>query len=315
MSNVSNNPENREENSAVSSRATVSARELISVCRQIGGMMEAGVDILRVTRVLRAQTKNPRLLEWYDQFDHELTMGRGLPEALAQAPDLFSPFAVSLVRQGEERNDLSSAFLRVADFLAKEHENSDSHTTISARQVLAAPAAPSDSHGARADYSPNVATPHFVPANSPDRASENAPWWWRRASLLGAGVLGALAFSEALVAAGWLDERWGRVARNALGAGVLGAFAVAEKTAFKLPAPNAAYPNSTTVSEPDSPLASPEGAISEIEKAKPEISSPRNLSALPDNSPTPLQRVPSWDAEADTTRRVVRRPTDEEDFE
>src|SRR5687767_12779561 len=98
----------------------ITQRELISVCRQIGGMMEAGVDILRITRVLRSQTDNTRLLDLYDTIDHELTMGRGLADVLARASDVFSPFAISLVRQGEERNNLAGAFLRLADFLEKE---------------------------------------------------------------------------------------------------------------------------------------------------------------------------------------------------
>jgi hypothetical protein len=77
----------------------VERSELITVCRQMGGMMEAGVDILRITRVLRAQTNNPRLLQLYDQLDHDLTMGRSLADAMERAPDVFSLFIVSLVQQ------------------------------------------------------------------------------------------------------------------------------------------------------------------------------------------------------------------------
>lgn len=100
----------------------ISQRELITVCRQIGGMMEAGVDILRITRVLRAQTKNERLLEFYQTLDHDLRMGQSISEALGRAPDVFSPFAASLVRQGEARNDLAGAFLKIADFLQQEED-------------------------------------------------------------------------------------------------------------------------------------------------------------------------------------------------
>ena len=40
----------------------IEQRELITISRQIGSMMEAGVDILRITRVLRAQVDNPEVL-------------------------------------------------------------------------------------------------------------------------------------------------------------------------------------------------------------------------------------------------------------
>src|SRR4051812_8098916 len=98
----------------------IDRRELITVCRQIGGMMEAGIDILRITRVLRAQTENSRLLALYDTLDHDLRMGESVAEAMAHAEDVFTPFDVSLVRQGEARNDLAGAFLKLADYIQKE---------------------------------------------------------------------------------------------------------------------------------------------------------------------------------------------------
>ena len=290
MSNVSNNHDGEGD-------SPVGARELISVCRQIGGMMEAGVDILRVTRVLRAQTKNPRLLEWYDQFDHELTMGRGLPEALAQAPDLFSPFAVSLVRQGEERNDLAGAFLRVADFLAKEHESDARDAATNTPQVLAEQKT-SPSQRSRPENVTRSANLVHENASSP-----SAEWWWRRANLLGAGVLGAVAFSEALVAVGWLDARWGRVAKSALSAGVLGALAASKSAPPQL---------GQVLQIAAKPLDLPDEQMSE-----PAIASENSQWEMPEAEPepAPMQRAPSWAEEVDTTRRIVQPPHDEEDFD
>ncbi len=98
----------------------VERRELITICRQIGTMMEVGVDFLRLTRSLREQTDNPRLLELYDQLEHDMRMGENMADAIAKAPDVFSPFAVSLIRQGEARGDIEGAWHRLADFLKQE---------------------------------------------------------------------------------------------------------------------------------------------------------------------------------------------------
>jgi hypothetical protein len=126
----------------------VDRSELITVCRQIGGMMQAGVDILRITRVLRAQTNNPRLLQLYDALDHDLTMGRSLVDAMERAPDVWSPFIISLVQQGEDRNDLAGAFLSSADYLLKEGEL-EASTIASANE----PAAETDGAAQRNEYS------------------------------------------------------------------------------------------------------------------------------------------------------------------
>lgn len=105
----------------------IEQRELITISRQIGSMMEAGVDILRITRVLRAQVNNPEVLRAFDTLDHDLRMGQGLSDAMENVPSLFSPFAISLVRQGEARNDLAGAFHKIAEFLQKEEEVSLTH--------------------------------------------------------------------------------------------------------------------------------------------------------------------------------------------
>ncbi len=94
----------------------IERREFISICRQIGTMMEVGVDFLRITSALRSQTDNPRLHQLYDQLDEDLRAGDSLSDAMSHAPDVFSPFAVSLVRQGEARGDIEGAWGRIADF-------------------------------------------------------------------------------------------------------------------------------------------------------------------------------------------------------
>jgi hypothetical protein len=173
----------------------ITPHELISVCRQIGGMMEAGVDILRITRVLRSQTTNERLLDLYDNIDHELTMGRGLADVLARASDVFSPFAISLVRQGEERNNLAAAFLRIADFLEREVDLQKGAPTSS--QV-------NSSHSV-SSLEPLTDAGYRIQIESQQAASEVL---WLRSVWLLCAWMSAIAIVLLTSEVGWLEARW-----------------------------------------------------------------------------------------------------------
>ncbi len=187
--------------------------ELITVCRQIGGMMEAGVDILRITRVLRAQTDNARLLDLYHALDHDLTMGHSLSDALAHAPDVWSPFAISLVQQGEDRNDLAGAFLKVADFLQQEEVVAHDVAAHEAAEIRAGMAADSAS-------APPMSTHAAVPIaglNAPaaplsvialDGLIDRLQGLGLRALTICAGLLLALAGVWWSEQAGLLEPRW-----------------------------------------------------------------------------------------------------------
>lgn len=170
----------------------VERRELITICRQIGTMMEVGVDFLRLTRSLREQTENPRLLELYDQIEHDMRMGETMADAIAKAPDIFSPFAVSLIRQGEARGDIEGAWHRLADFLKQEAQQDKDLGFEAAPEIQSA--------GIR---------PVLAASSSALRA---APTDWkrevRRVFLVGATFLGTLALLWGLASLGTLESRW-----------------------------------------------------------------------------------------------------------
>jgi hypothetical protein len=162
----------------------IESRELISATRQLGSMTEAGVDILRAIKVLRAQTQNAELMSLYDRLAHELRLGSGLADAMSHAPEGFSAFAVSIVRQGEARGDLATSFYRIADYLQKERE---------------------------ADSSiPESAPSGIIPkTNAPP---EKCPPWLRRVlfrTLVALSALFAiLFFIEIFVALNFIEPRW-----------------------------------------------------------------------------------------------------------
>ena len=162
----------------------IESRELISATRQLGSMTEAGVDILRAIKVIRAQTQNTELIALYDRLAQELRLGSGLPDAMSHAPEAFSAFAVSLVRQGEARGDLATSFYRIADYLQKERE-------VDASQ---------------AENTPNTIV------DLPRAALEQCPSWLRNAvykSLMSLAILSSgLVIVEFLVVLGIITPRW-----------------------------------------------------------------------------------------------------------
>ena len=181
----------------------IEQRELITISRQIGSMMEAGVDILRITRVLRAQVDNPEVLRAFDTLDHDLRMGQGLSDAMENVPSLFSPFAISLVRQGEARNDLAGAFHKIAEFLQKEEEVSLTHQASGeiSNNSLAAPKNP------YAVVTPSAILPVWVIDDLINRAQVAA----LRIFTVVAGLLLTLAAVWASVESGLVERRWQNV--------------------------------------------------------------------------------------------------------
>ena len=189
----------------------VDRREIITMCRQIGNMMEAGVDILRITQVLRAQTENERLLQIYHQLDHDLRMGASIAEAMTRASDIFSPFMVSLVRQAEQRSDLESvsahiaaAFLKIAEFLQQDEdakENASSPAIVEA--IISSPLDIS----AVADSANTWPLTLRAIENFTDRLQLIA----LRALTLLAGLLLALAAVWYSVEVQWIEKQWQNV--------------------------------------------------------------------------------------------------------
>lgn len=197
----------------------IERREFISICRQIGAMMEVGVDFLRITQALRAQTDNPRLLALYDGLDTDLKAGDSLSEAMSHAPDVFSPFAVSLVRQGEARGDIESAWNRIADFFRDEAKQD---LEIGNDGTPLEPLGAASSLSARSKRGGGVSGLSVAPLRSglalPSEAFERVSNAFRQLLLGAALLLGILALARALVEAQLLPARLGGLVQLGLAA-------------------------------------------------------------------------------------------------
>lgn len=97
----------------------VEREELILFCRQFGAMLEAGTDVLRVLTVLRDQTSNHALKQIFSSIERDLRLGRTLSRSLGRFPDVFNPFFIDMVRQGEREDILPQVFSKLAEHLSR----------------------------------------------------------------------------------------------------------------------------------------------------------------------------------------------------
>jgi Type II secretion system (T2SS), protein F/ClpX C4-type zinc finger len=105
----------------------ITSQELAVFCRQVGAMMVAGVDILRAIHVAADQSGSERLQRVAAYLCRDLENGRLFAVAVARYPDLFSPFFVSMVRQGEREGVLGQVLTSMADYLDREHGAAPGH--------------------------------------------------------------------------------------------------------------------------------------------------------------------------------------------
>ena len=93
--------------------------ELVLITRQFAGMLDAGIDILRILEVLRDQFTNPKAKEILLSIERDMRLGRLLWTGLGRDPEVFSPFYISLIRQGELEGVLAQSFNKVAERLMR----------------------------------------------------------------------------------------------------------------------------------------------------------------------------------------------------
>jgi hypothetical protein len=94
--------------------STVTNAEIAALCRQFSSLLHAEVNILDILEALRAQTSNAQLREILESVREDLEMGRMLATAFSRYPQTFSPFFVSMIRQGELEGGLDTICAELA---------------------------------------------------------------------------------------------------------------------------------------------------------------------------------------------------------
>src|SRR5436309_2546740 len=98
-------------------RLQIKPAELAVFTRQLGAMLEAGVNILRALRISSQYTGNAQLVDVAQAVSRYLGDGKEFHQAISRHPNVFDPFYVEMARQGEADGGLGPALLAVADYL------------------------------------------------------------------------------------------------------------------------------------------------------------------------------------------------------
>jgi len=105
--------------------AKVQLVDLIQFSRQMHSLMKAGVPILSALSGLAAHTVNRTLAKTLAGVMESLQAGRDLSSSMAQFPEVFSVFYISLVRVGETSGRLEEVFHQLASYLQREKKTRD----------------------------------------------------------------------------------------------------------------------------------------------------------------------------------------------
>lgn len=98
--------------------ARVTNPELGLMCRQFASLVKADVNILDILETLRAQSANAFMREVLNQVREDTEMGHTLATAFSRYPNTFSPFFITMIREGELEGELA----RVLDDLGDHYE-------------------------------------------------------------------------------------------------------------------------------------------------------------------------------------------------
>lgn len=84
----------------------VSNADMAQFCRQFASLMHAQVNILDIFDALEQQTGSALLREIIGHVREDVEMGRTMATAFSRYPQVFSPFFISMIRQGELEGEL-----------------------------------------------------------------------------------------------------------------------------------------------------------------------------------------------------------------
>lgn len=100
----------------------VPEKEVVLFTRQLSILVNAGVSLVEGLNTIAAQTKNPHFREIVESIAEQIEGGSMLSQALLRHSEVFPPFYISLVKNGEATGKLSYSLSFLADYLERNYE-------------------------------------------------------------------------------------------------------------------------------------------------------------------------------------------------
>lgn len=99
----------------------IKTQEKITLARNLGSMITAGLPVTRALSVMGKQSKNKKLKNLLTDLEDEVSKGQTLSDAMKKYPKVFSSLFVSMVKAGEESGNLASSLNIVASQMDKSY--------------------------------------------------------------------------------------------------------------------------------------------------------------------------------------------------
>lgn len=92
----------------------VKEHDKISLARNLGAMLSAGLAVSRALAILDRQMRHPALRKIFTHLQNSISAGKNLHEGLASFPRVFPPLFIAMVRAGEESGGLAASLALVS---------------------------------------------------------------------------------------------------------------------------------------------------------------------------------------------------------
>ena len=103
-------------------RKRVTVSELAVMAKQMAGLMNAGLPLMRTLSILIEQTEGKQLQRALVAVHADVESGASLSIAMGRHPDVFPPLMVSLIRVGETGGFLGQTLTSIAETYGNESE-------------------------------------------------------------------------------------------------------------------------------------------------------------------------------------------------
>lgn len=100
----------------------ISTEDRVVFCRNLSGMLTAGLALRRALEILRKQSRKKKMQDVLDVLTADIDKGGTLSGGMAKFPKVFSSLFVSMVKAGEESGGLSEALKEIGQHQQKSHE-------------------------------------------------------------------------------------------------------------------------------------------------------------------------------------------------